>query len=115
MPDHEGKATGFFFATRVPLSFNLDGTSVAAPPTLTLPPSGWMFAGVTPFDNDGSIVTSFLWSDTQVVWDGDVLLSDISTPTLAATSSVMCACVPSACPSWPRPPKRSRQSEEIDR
>jgi hypothetical protein len=75
-------STGFFIATRVPLSFNLDGTSFSAPPTLTLPPAGWVFAGVPPYDTGEGVQTTFLWSDTQVAL-GQYILDDTTTPTLA--------------------------------
>lgn len=75
-------STGFFIATRVPLNFNLDGTSVGAPPTLTLPPSGWVLAGVPPYDNGEGPVTDFQWSDTHVALGGETL-DDTTEPTLA--------------------------------
>jgi hypothetical protein len=76
-------STGIFIATRVSLSYSLDGTSIQAPFTLTLPVNGWVFAGVPPIDTGNGIVTEHLWADTQIWLGGQIQLDAGSTPTLA--------------------------------
>ncbi len=60
--------TGIFIATRVPLSFTLNGTASVAPANVSVLHDGWTFAGIPPVEvTTATYATTFMWPGSAVV------------------------------------------------
>jgi hypothetical protein len=80
------KNSGLVIATRVPLTYSLDGTPTDLSTTLSIPSNGWTFIGIPLLrDGQGLIKNSVDWNDTNYL---TVTLEDGNYTTLSGDSLI---------------------------